>query len=171
MKAILRQVRISPKKANLVAALVRNKKVSEACDILKFTPKKAAPILKKIIESASANAENNFKQNKDELYIKEIIVTEGPTYKRSIPVSRGRVHPILKRTSHITVTTEVKEKKAKTATPSKPVKPEDNKAEGVEASEAKTVKNTKTAEKAAKKTEKKAPEKKAATKKNDDSTK
>lgn len=103
MKAILRQVRISPKKANLVAALVRNKPVVEATTILKFTTKKAAPIIKKVIESAVANAENNLKQNKDNLLIEEIVVTEGPTYKRRQMISRGRAHPILKRTSHITV--------------------------------------------------------------------
>ena len=106
MKAILRKIRITPKKANLVADLVRNKKATEAVDILKFTPKKAADILKKVIESAMANAEANFNQKKDTLYIKEIIVNDGPTYKRSVPISRGRVHPILKRTSHITVKVE-----------------------------------------------------------------
>lgn len=103
MKAFLKRSRISPKKANLVAALVRNKKIQEAVDILRFTPKKAAPILRKLIESAAANAETNFKQNKENLVISEIIVTEGPTYKRHIPISKGRVHPILKRTSHIRV--------------------------------------------------------------------
>lgn len=112
MKAILRRVRISPKKANLVAALVRNKKVDDAVDILEFTPKKAAPILKKLINSAAANAVNNKKQDRTNLYIKEIIVTEGPTYKRSIPVSRGRSHRLLKRTSHITVLTEIRESQA-----------------------------------------------------------
>jgi large subunit ribosomal protein L22 len=111
VKAIARHIRISPKKANLVAGLVRNKKAEEALDILKFTPKKAAGILYKVIKSAIANAENNFKQNRENLIIKEIIVTEGPTLKRSVPVSRGRVHPILKRTSHITVKVEVKDKK------------------------------------------------------------
>ena len=110
MKAFLKLTRISSKKSNLVAALVRNKKVTTAVDILKFTPKKAASLLKKLIESAAANAENNLKQKKENLYIKEIIVTEGPTYKRSIPVSRGRTHPILKRTSHITVKLAVLEK-------------------------------------------------------------
>lgn len=106
MKAILRGIRISPKKANLVAALVRNKKALDAIDILKFTPKRTAAVLKKLIESAVANAENNFKQVKETLEIKEIIVTEGPTYKRAMPVSRGRQHPILKRSSHITVKLE-----------------------------------------------------------------
>ena len=103
MKAILRTVRISPKKANLVACLVRRMKVTEAVDILRFTPKKAAPILRKLIESAAANAEHNFKQDRDSLIVEEIVVTEGPTYKRSLPVSKGRSHPILKRTSHITI--------------------------------------------------------------------
>jgi large subunit ribosomal protein L22 len=131
MKSILRQIRISPKKVNLVAALVRHKKVTDAISILKFTPKKSALVLKKVIESAAANAENNFKQNKDDLYIKEIIVTEGTTLKRSIPVSRGRTHPILKRTAHITVKLEVKEgaktKKVAPAKVEKEVKTEEKK--------------------------------------------
>lgn len=114
MKAILRQIRISPKKANLVAQLVRRKNVQDAIDILKFTPKKSAPILKKLIESAVANAVNNFSQERSTLFIQEIIVTEGPTYKRSIPVSRGRANPILKRTAHITVKIGVSEAVAKT---------------------------------------------------------
>ena len=106
MKAHLNTIRISSKKANLIAQLVRGMKVSEAVDILRFTPKKAAPILKKLIESAAANAVNNFKQNAESLQIKEIIVNEGPTYKRRNPVSKGRAHPIKKRTSHITVKLE-----------------------------------------------------------------
>jgi large subunit ribosomal protein L22 len=110
VKAIARNIRISPKKANLVAGLVRKKKAQEALDILKFTPKKGAKILYKVLHSAMANAENNFKQKKDSLVIKEIVVNEGPTFKRSVPVSRGRVHPILKRNSHITVTLGLEEK-------------------------------------------------------------
>lgn len=103
MKAILRNVRIAPKKANLIAGLVRRKPVVEALDILKFTTKKAAAILYKVIASAAANAESNLKQKKENLYIKQIVVTEGPTFKRGVPASRSRVHPILKKTSHITV--------------------------------------------------------------------
>jgi len=103
MKAILRHTRISPKKANLVAGLVRRKSVKEALDILKFTPKKAAPLLLQVIKSAAANAINNLKQKEENLFIDEIIVTEGTTMKRFIPVSRGRAHPIRKKTSHITV--------------------------------------------------------------------
>ena len=104
MKAIANHIRISPKKANLVAGLVRNKNAVEALNILKFTPKKGAKLIYKVLHSAMANAENNFKQKREDLIIKEIIVTQGRTLKRSVPISRGRVHPILKRTSHITVT-------------------------------------------------------------------
>jgi len=103
VKAILRRIRISPKKANLVAGTVRGKKVDEALALLKFMPKKGAKILYKIVHSAASNAKNNFKQSIDELQITKILVTKGPTYKRSLPISRGRVHPIQKRTSHITV--------------------------------------------------------------------
>lgn len=125
MKAIAKHVRISPKKANLVAGMVRRRNALEALDILKFTPKKGAKILYKVLHSAIANAQANFKQKKESLVIKEIVVTEGRTLKRSVPVSRGRVHPILKRTSHITVSVgpsevsesnEVKETKSKKAT-------------------------------------------------------
>ena len=106
MIAHLRKTRISSKKANLVAGMVRGMKVKEALNTLKYTPKKAAKLLYKLIESASSNAENNFKQNPDNLIVKEIVVNEGPTYKRFQPISRGRAHPILKRTSHITVKVE-----------------------------------------------------------------
>jgi large subunit ribosomal protein L22 len=113
MKAILRHLRVSPLKANLVAALVRGKKAVDAVDILKFTPKKTARPLMKLIQSAIANAETNFKQDKQDLYVKEIVVTKGATYKRSVPVSRGRANPILKRTTHMTVKLAVKATEAK----------------------------------------------------------
>ncbi|PIZ71259.1 50S ribosomal protein L22 [Candidatus Peregrinibacteria bacterium CG_4_10_14_0_2_um_filter_43_11] len=103
MKAILRRSRISPKKANLVAGMVRGKKVKDALDILKFMPKKGADVLYKVVQSAAANAVNNFKQSIDSLFITRILVTKGPTLKRGVPISRGRTHPILKRTCHITV--------------------------------------------------------------------
>ena len=103
MKAIVRNIRISPKKANLVAEMVRGKQVQEALNILKFTPKKAALMLYKVIDSAAANAENNQKLDRDNLFVKSLIVTKGPTFKRGMPVSRGRWHPILKRTSHVRV--------------------------------------------------------------------
>lgn len=120
MKAIGRQLRITSKKLNLIADLIRKKDAQAALDILKFTPKKGARILRKIVHSAVSNAENNFKQEKTSLYIKEVIVTEGSTLKRSVPISRGRMHPILKRMAHVTVFLGVREeapgaKKAKTA--------------------------------------------------------
>ena len=133
MQAILRQTRISPKKANLVAGLVRGKNAKEALNLLKFTPKKGAKILAKVVKSAMATAENNFKQNPDNLYIKEIIVNEGTTYKRSISCSRGRMHPILKRNSHITVKIDVKEPEIKPEEPVAEKTSEEPKAE--EASE------------------------------------
>jgi len=108
MKAILKRARISPQKVNLVADLVRNKKVKDALDILKFTPKKAAMYLYKTIKSAASNAEKNFNQDIEKLYIKEIVVNQGTVYKRFIPVSKGRAHPILKKTCHITVHVENK---------------------------------------------------------------
>jgi len=133
MKAILRRIRISPKKANLIAALVRNKKAVDAVDTLNFTPKKAAKILKTLIESAIANAEANFKQKKEDLVIKEIIVNPGSTHKRSVPISRGRMHPRLKRTSHITVTVEALETtKKKEVKKEEPKKEEAPKAEKIE---------------------------------------
>jgi large subunit ribosomal protein L22 len=103
MKAILKNARISPKKMNLIAGLVRGKKAQEALAQLKFTPKKGAELLYKVIHSAISNATNNFKQKKENLIIKSILVTKGMTYKRGIPVSRGRYHPILKRNSHVVV--------------------------------------------------------------------
>ena len=109
MKAVLRRSRISPKKANLVAGMVRGKPVKESLNILKFIPKKGAQILYKVVHSAAYNAKNNFKQDLDDLVITKILVTKGPTYKRTLPVSRGRSHPILKRTCHITVEVGVPE--------------------------------------------------------------
>jgi large subunit ribosomal protein L22 len=77
--------------------------VKEALVMLKFTPKRSAPILASLIASAAANAENNFKQDADKLFISKLVVNEGQTLKRGLPVSRGRWHPILKRSSRITV--------------------------------------------------------------------
>lgn len=114
MKAILRSARIAPKKLNLIADMVRGKNAVEAQNILKFTPKKSAQVLGKLLQSAVSNAVNNFKQEKDSLYIKEIYVTKAATLKRSVPISRGRVHPILKRNSHATIFLAVKEPEKKT---------------------------------------------------------
>ncbi len=109
MKAISRQLRITPRKLNLIAGLVRNKDAGDAMSILQFTPKKGARLLYKVVKSAVANAENNFKQEKDSLYVKEIVVGKAMTIKRSVPISRGRMHPRLKRSSHVYVTIGVRE--------------------------------------------------------------
>lgn len=103
MKAISRQLRITPRKLNLIARLIRDKDVGEAMSILEFTPKKGAKLLYKVLKSAISNAENNFKQERDSLYVKEIVVGKATTLKRSVPISKGRMHPILKRSSHIMV--------------------------------------------------------------------
>lgn len=124
MKAILRAARITPKKANLIAGMVRKRPASEALDILKYTPKKAAQLIHKLLASAVANAVSNFKQDEATLVIKEIVVNKGPTLKRGVPVSRGRVYPILKRTANITILLEVNEGAAKTPKAGKKTKSE-----------------------------------------------
>jgi large subunit ribosomal protein L22 len=113
MKAILRAIRITPKKANLIAGMIRKKPAKEALTILKYTPKKAAKLIYKLLTSAMANASNNFKQDENTLIVKEVVVNKGPTFKRGVPVSRGRVYPILKRTSNIIILLEVDENAAK----------------------------------------------------------
>ncbi|MBI2453925.1 50S ribosomal protein L22 [Candidatus Peregrinibacteria bacterium] len=112
MKSIRRHLRISPKKVNLVADLVRGKNVEEAISFLRFTPKKSAKPLMEAIKSALANAEQNFRQHKKDLFVDQIIVNDGTRLKRSRPVSRGRSHPILKKLSHITVHLAVKSEEA-----------------------------------------------------------
>ncbi|NYZ63574.1 50S ribosomal protein L22 [Luteimonas deserti] len=101
--AILRTARISPQKARLVADQVRGLPVERAVGLLSFSDKKAAHMIKKVVESAIANAENNAGADVDELKIASITVDEGPTLKRFMARAKGRGTRILKRTSHITV--------------------------------------------------------------------
>jgi large subunit ribosomal protein L22 len=101
--AKLRFARISAQKARLVADLVRGKPVGQALQILAFSPKKAAHLVKKVLESAIANAEHNAGADVDELKVKAIMVDEGPTMKRFHARAKGRGAQILKRTAHITV--------------------------------------------------------------------
>jgi large subunit ribosomal protein L22 len=105
-KSVARFVRISSQKARLVAANVRGKNVEEARKILKFTPKKAAVVLDKVLHSAIANAEQLGGVDVDTLYVKNIIVNDGPSWKRIRPRAMGRAYRVLKRTSHITVIVE-----------------------------------------------------------------
>jgi large subunit ribosomal protein L22 len=107
-KAVLRLARVSPRKARLVADLVRGRDVGEALEILTFTQKKSARLIKKLVESAVANAEYRAMQTDaaldiDELFIREIFVDQGPTLRRFRPRARGMATKILKKTSHITV--------------------------------------------------------------------
>ena len=111
VKASARYIRISPRKVRVVIDLVRGKSVTEALTLLKFIPKRASEPIAKVIASAAANAEHNFNLNKDNLVVSQAFVDQGPTLKRFHPRQRGQAFPILKRTSHITVT--VKEKEAK----------------------------------------------------------
>lgn len=107
--AKLKGVRLSAQKARLVADQVRGKPVDQALDILSFSPKKAAHIIKKALESAIANAEHNEGADVDELKVSTIFVDEGTTLKRIKPRAKGRADRILKPTCHITV--KVAEKK------------------------------------------------------------
>ena len=95
--------RISPQKARLVADQIRGKDVAKALEILVFSDKKAAVLVKKVLESAIANAEHNEGLDIDDLNVAKIFVDEGPVMKRIMPRAKGRADRILKRSSHITV--------------------------------------------------------------------
>ncbi len=101
--ATLRGARMSAQKARLVADQIRGKKVEEALDILAFSTKKGAAIVKKVLESAVANAEHNEGKDIDDLAVSTIFVDEGMTMKRIRPRAKGRADRILKRSCHITV--------------------------------------------------------------------
>ncbi|MGL4382886.1 MAG: 50S ribosomal protein L22 [Bacilli bacterium] len=102
-KAIAKSIRIAPRKARLVADLIRGKKLTDALVILANTNKSASPVIDKLVKSAAANAINNQTMDESKLYISEILVNEGPTLKRFRPRARGSASPINKRTSHISV--------------------------------------------------------------------
>lgn len=108
MKANANNIRISPKKLAVVAHIIRGMNAEEALKFLKFAPKKGADILYKVVFSAVSNAQHNDNQNPSDLYLNTLIVTKGIVYKRGRPVSRGRMHPILKRTSNIRLELQVK---------------------------------------------------------------
>lgn len=102
-QAKLRKVRIAPRKARLVADMVRGKPVQSALDTLRLTNRKAAPMISKLISSAMANATDKSTVDVDRLVVSEIFVDEGQTMKRWLPRAQGRATPLRKRTSHITV--------------------------------------------------------------------
>jgi len=120
IKAKLNYLRIAPRKVRLVTTYICGMEVKSAENHLRFISKRVSMPLLKLIKSAISNAENNFKLDKNNLYIKQITVDEGTPFKRWRSVSRGRVHPIMKRTSNIGLILSVKEgavvKKAKEET-------------------------------------------------------
>lgn len=154
-----RYIRISPRKVRLVLDAVRNMKAQEAVIHLQLLPQKAARPVKKLIESAIANAENNFKLNPKELTIKSLVADDGPTFKRFRARAFGRAAMIRKRTSHIAVIlTDGKENKVEA------VKETKNKESKKEVAKDKTTEAAKEAKKEEKKDIKKETKKPAAKK-------
>ncbi len=103
-KAVAKYLKMSPSKVKPVVDLVRGKDLQEALTILKFTPGKAAELVEKVVQSAAANAENNFDMDRDKLYVAEISANQGPTMKRWRAGAQGRAGAILKRSTHVGVT-------------------------------------------------------------------
>jgi large subunit ribosomal protein L22 len=110
-RAVAHYLRVSPLKARQVVDLVRGKNVDEAIGTLRYTNKKTAPMLLKLIKSAVANAEHNFDMDSDALYVSEIMVDEGPSFRRMKPRAYGRADILHHRTSHITVVLREREVK------------------------------------------------------------
>ena len=102
-KAFLRHCRISPRKVSIVLDLIRNQSLEKARAILRYSTKSASEPLLKLVNSAAANAENNFQMDTDSLYVSECFVTPGPTLKRIRARARGSADRVLKRSCHITV--------------------------------------------------------------------
>jgi large subunit ribosomal protein L22 len=103
IRARAKYLLISPTKLRLVAQPLTGKKVEEALDLLKFTPKRGARVMRKVVEQAVANAGQRSQVDVDNLFVKTIFVDGGPTLKRFMPRAMGRVNRILKRMSHVTV--------------------------------------------------------------------
>jgi large subunit ribosomal protein L22 len=100
---------VSPRKARLVVDMIRGKSAGEAANILRFTPKGAAEVVAKVLDSAVANAEHNLKVKPETLFVSQAFVDEGPTLKRIRPRAMGRAFKIRKRTSHVTVVVKQRE--------------------------------------------------------------
>ncbi|TET15998.1 MAG: 50S ribosomal protein L22 [Actinobacteria bacterium] len=102
-KAVEKYIRMSPRKIRYVVDMIKSKPIEDAIDILSLTPRKAAAVIKKAIQSAISNATENHKMKEEDLFISRILVNEGPTLKRFRPRARGRATKIRKRTSHLSV--------------------------------------------------------------------
>ncbi|OGB87359.1 50S ribosomal protein L22 [candidate division WOR-1 bacterium RIFCSPLOWO2_02_FULL_46_20] len=111
VKAQVKWVRIGPRKLGLVMEMIRGKNALEALQVLRLMPQKGARILIKVIESAVANAKNNYKLDQESLIVSEIYANKGVTMKRWRARAKGRAFPILKKTSHVTVCVSAKENK------------------------------------------------------------
>ena len=109
-RATAKYVRVAPRKAKIVVDLIRGKQVDDALAILMYTPKSAAPVVEKILNSAIANAENNNGLDVNNLYVAECYANKGPTMKRIHPRAQGRAYRIEKRMSHITIVLDEKQK-------------------------------------------------------------
>ena len=107
-QAHAKYIRISPRKVKIVIDLIRGKSAEEAQAILTYTPKAAAPVVLKVLNSAIANAESWKEWNVKDLYVAEVYANPGPTLKRYVARSRGSASPMLKRTSHISVVLDQK---------------------------------------------------------------
>ena len=103
IKAVAKYIRVSPQKARLVADMIRGKSVSDAVNVLRYTSKKSAPLLRKVLDSALANAMQYDGTDVDTLFVREMRVDGGPVLKRISPRAQGRATGIIKRSSHITV--------------------------------------------------------------------
>lgn len=103
MKASLRSVRIAPKKAQLVAKMIRGLSVPDAMSTLEHTNKKAARLFEDLLRSAMANASHNVQQDPQLMVVKELIVNKAQAYHRGVPMARGRVRPMRKFLSHIDI--------------------------------------------------------------------
>ena len=109
VKAVAKNVRLTPRKVRLVLDLDRGKDVKEALANLKITPRNTAPVVSKLIKSAVANATNNHQMNEEKLYVKTIYADEARVLKRWMPRAKGSASQILKRSSHITVVVDERE--------------------------------------------------------------
>ncbi|WP_055078576.1 50S ribosomal protein L22 [Lagierella massiliensis] len=109
VRAVSKYERISPLKVNFICKEIRGKNVDEALAILKFTPKKGARLLEKVLKSAIANAEHNFNLDRDELIVAHAYANQAPVMKRWRPKAKGSAYPILKRSSHIGVVVKERE--------------------------------------------------------------
>ncbi|MFA6006429.1 MAG: 50S ribosomal protein L22 [Candidatus Paceibacterota bacterium] len=123
VKASLQSYRQSPRKVRLIADAIRGRQVSDALAQLDLMVKRGAAPMKKLLMSAVANAENNFKLNKDSLMVKNVTVNAGVTMKRSMPRAFGRAYPIHKRTSHISLTLDEGKELGRSASQNKARKP------------------------------------------------